>query len=125
MQALLTLWLTKESILRQQFDPRSKFAFSKSKLVEALSTTKDRDLRIAEKHFRKGNTNQAKKVLMHFIRYLDMGVQIKDVGLSGSLKYSSANCFREDVLNNTSKTWEELIISLQPLLDSLWCKLTN
>lgn len=123
MQVLLTLWLPKESILLQRFNPNSRFVFSKLKLVEALSTVKDRDLRIAEKHFRKGNAHQAKKVLMHFIRYVDIGIQIKDVGLSGTVKYSSANCFRGEVLNNSSKTWEELIMSLQPLMDGLWSKL--
>lgn len=123
MQVLLTLWLPEEFVLKAFFNPKPVFVFSKPQLIGSLSSTKERDLRVAEKHFSKGSTGQAKKVLLHFVRYIDLGIQMKDTSRTSYLDYSSANCLKEEVLNNNSKTWKELITALQPLLDNMWAKL--
>ena len=124
MQSLLTLWLPKHCILQQRFDPRvTHFKFSEVKLASSLAASKDRDLRVAEKHFRKGNTNQAKKVLVNCIRYLDVGTQMKGVNGKGHINCSSANEYREQILNDYSQSWEELILSAQLTLDNLWSKI--
>ena len=123
MQVLLTLWLPECYILKTSFNPRAIFQLSKPQLIESLSSTKERDLRVAEKHFRKGSVSQAKKVIMHCTRLIDLGVQLQDASVTASLNYSAANCYKDDILNNNSKTWHELFTSLEPLLDSLWAKL--
>lgn len=123
MQVLLTLWLPLEYILKHQFDPRGNFTFSKPKLVASLSASRDRDLRIAEKHFHKGNFSQARKVVVHCIRYVDIGIQVKYISKTGSLLYTSANEYRETVISDYSKTWEKFMISVQPILERLWSKL--
>lgn len=126
MQLLMTLWLPKHCILKQAFDPKGYFEFSEQKLMMSLAASRDRDLRVAEKHFRKGNTMQAKKVLVHCIRYLDIGVQIKkNGGLEGCINFLSANPFREQVLNDYRQSWDEVIMSVKySIIDDLWLKLT-
>ena len=123
MQVLLTLWLPEQYILKQTFNPRAAFVLHKDKLINSLAASRDRDVRIAEKHFRKGDTAQAKKVLVHCIRYLDMGNQIKNVHKNDSLDYSSAAQLREQVLSNYSKSWEEFVAPVQELLSDLWSNL--
>jgi len=123
MQVLQTLWLPECYVLKASFHPRDLFQLSKPQLIESLSSTKERDLRVAEKHFSKGNFSQAKKVMMHCIRFIDLGVQLQNTSMATYLNYSSSNCFKEDVLNNSSKTWNELFASLKPLLDTLWAQL--
>lgn len=125
MQVLVTLWLPQKCILQQTFDPRTSFEFSERKLIISLTASRERDLKIAEKHFRKGNSSRAKKVLVHCIRYLDLGVQMKSVGERGILDYSSPNRFREQVLSDYSQKWEELMVSVQCVLDDLWSKLVK
>lgn len=122
MQSLLTLWLPKNCVLQQRFDPRVNFKFSQVKLAFSLAASKDRDLRVAEKHFRKGNTSRAKRVLVNCIRYLDVGTQMKGVSGKGHINCSSANKYREQVLNDYCQSWEELILSVQFILDDLWSK---
>lgn len=125
MQALLTLWLPEPCVLQELFDPRTHFKLSKPKLASALKNSEDRDLRIADKHFAKGDYNQAKKVLMHCIRYLDMGVQCLNNSNNCSLDYTSANRFRDCVLNNYSTKWEDLLMPVQSILDDLWSIIKN
>lgn len=125
MQVLLTLWLPEQCILQQMFDPKTVFKFSEMKLVTSLSASRERDLRIAEKHFSKGNPHQAKKVLVHCVRYLDLGIQMKNwpADKLGILNYSSANHYREQVLRDYSSKWEELVV--HTVLTELWSNLTS
>lgn len=125
MQVLLTLWLPEQCILKQSFDPKGAFAFSQEKLIASLTASRDRDIRIAEKHFKKGDSNQAKKVLIHCIRYLDLGIQMKSMKKSDTMNYSSTNYLREQVLNNYSKVWETFMEPVQEVLDTLWSRLAN
>lgn len=124
MQVLLTLWLPDYCILKQSFDPRASFEFSEKKLVASLGATRDRDLAITEKHFCKKNIAQAKKVFVHCIRYLDIGVQIKmKAGQRGHITFGSSNNFREQVLANYSQSWDEFIVCFKPILEDLWSKI--
>lgn len=126
MQVLLTLWLPSHCVLKQTLDPRANFKFSEVKLRISLAASRDRDLRVAEKHFRKKNTLQAKKVLVHCIRYLDMGVQMKMIaGQRGCINFSSANSFREQVLTNYSETWNEFILPVKSIIEDLWSKIDH
>lgn len=129
MQLLVTLWIPQQCVIQQALDPKTDIIFSEQQLVMSLMGSRDRDLKIAEKHFRKGDNKGAKKILVHCIRYLDLGVQIRtDAGTVSEgrcLNYSSTNLLREQVLSNYSKSWEELMISVQPMLDDLWSRLTK
>ncbi len=125
MQVLLTVYLPGQFVLKSSFHPRTLFSYSKLKLLESLSTTKERDFRVAEKHFTKGNIGQAKKIIMHFVRYLDLGIQMKDTSSYASMNFSSASIFQGEILNNPHKTWEQFFTSLQPIIDSLWSELVR
>lgn len=121
MQVLLTLWLPPECVLRENFNPRSVFQFSKDSLIFSLEHSKDRDLRISEKHFRKSDAVQAKKVLLHCIRYLDLALQIKNGHKISD--YTSANQHREEVYDNYDSEWTGLMKSVQPIIDRLWTEI--
>ena len=124
MQVLLTLWLPDNCVLKQTFDPWTIFEFSEEKLMMSLGATRDRDLAVAEKHFRKKNIAQAKKVFVHCIRYLDIGVQMKmKAGQKGYITFGSSNNFREQVLSNYSQSWDEFIVFCGPIVEDLWSKI--
>ena len=118
MQVLITLWLPNDFVLRQKYDPKKAFSFDKQALVKSLEHTRERDLRVAEKHFIKHNTSASKKVLIHFLRYLELAVQISKEGKITC--YTSANDCRNTILENYSSEWKELLTEVQPLMVSLW-----
>ena len=121
MQVLLTLWLPSECILKENFNPRTVFRFSKDALVSSLEHSKERDLRVSEKHFNKHDTTQAKKILLHCLRYLDLGVQIKKNQCISD--YTSGNQHREVVYGIYDTEWAEVMQVLQPIIDRLWTEL--
>ena len=117
IQVLITLWLPESCILRERINPRGLFQLSQPALITSLDHSKERDLQIAEKHFQKNNTKQAKKVLLHCIRYLDLGAQISSKG--AICNYTSANEYRETILGNYSTQWSDQMASVQLIIDRL------
>ena len=117
MQVLITLWLPNDFVLRQKYDPKKAFSFDKQALVKSLEHTRERDLRVAEKHFIKHDASASKKVLIHFVRYLELAVQISKEGKITC--YTSANDCRNTILENYSSEWRELLTEVQPLMVSL------
>ena len=121
MQVLVTLWLPKEFVLEENFDPRAVFHFDKSVLLKSLGHTRERDLRVAEKHFRKADSKQAKKVLTHCIRCFCLATQIRTTGHIH--EYGTSRQHRTVVLEDRSDSWEGLLSTVQPILDTLWSEL--
>lgn len=117
MQVLITLWLPENCVLREKINPRELFQFSQLALAASLEHSKERDLRIAEKHFRKSDPKQAKKVLLHCTRYLSLGAQIASKG--AIYNYTSANEYREVILGNYSTQWSDLMTPVQHIIDQL------
>ena len=117
MQILITVWLPECCILREIVNPKKIFQFSQPALIAALEHSKERDLRIAEKHFHKNDSKKAKKVLLHCMRYLNLGAQISS--RSAICDYTSANEYRETVLGNYSSQWPDLMTSVQRIIDQL------
>lgn len=123
MQVLLTLWLPNAFVMREEFNPRTVFRFNKSLLVKALDHSRERDTRIAEKHFRKSDQKQGRKVALHCIRYLVLGAQLKR---SGAIEdYSGAEVYRGDVVENYCTQWEEFVTCVQPIVEELWTEITS
>lgn len=121
LQVLVTLWLPETCILREKINPRSKFQLSLATLAASLENSKQRDLRVAEKHFHKGDSKQAKKILLHSVRYVCLAAQISSTG--SICDYSSANKYREAILGNYSTQWDELMASVQDIFDEVRCGL--
>ena len=117
MQVLITVWLPESCILRETVNPKKIFQFSQPALIAAIEHSKERDLRIAEKHFHKGDSKKAKKVLQHCIRYLNLGAQVSSRG--AICDYTSANEYREVILGNYSSQWPDLMASVQHTIDQL------
>ncbi len=122
MQVLITLWLPRALVLRENFDPKILFHLDPTALMSSLEHTRERDLRVSEKHFRKSNTIQAKKVLVHCLRYLMLGVQVKRSGHIHD--YAVGHPFRELVLESYCTTWEELMAVVQQVVDQTWAEIT-
>ena len=123
MQVLISLWLPSVCVLRETFAAISVFHFDKSSLLKALEHSKERDVRIAEKHFNKSDSTQARKVLLHCIRYLNLGNQIKDTGMIRD--YTAANEFRAVVLECYSTEWKDLMSTVGPVIEQLWSEVTS
>ncbi len=123
LQLLITLWIPKIFILKEEFNPRAYFCLSNDSLVSAIQKHKERDFRIAQKHFVKSDKIKAKKILLHFIRYMVLAIQIKNV--DKITDYSAANVYRDQVLGNCSSDWHELLITIVPIVDNLWSSLIS
>lgn len=117
MQVLITVWLPQCCVLRESVDPKKIFRLSQPALIAALEHSKERDLKIAEKHFCKSNSKKAKKVLLHCMQYLNLGAQISTKGAISD--YTSANEYRETILGNYSGQWHNVIASVQHIIDQL------
>ena len=123
MQVLVTLWMPRELVLREKLTSRLLFSFDKATLLKSLDHSRERDLRIAEKHFRKADSKKANKVLLHCIRYLVLGTQVKK---TGSIEdYTAASIYRETILESYVSAWEDVLQTLQPILDELWTELSS
>ena len=118
LQLLLTLWLPNVLVIKELFNPRTAFHLSMESLVSALNQHRERDFRIARKHFIKEDRNKARKILLHCIRYIDLGIQIKTSGQITD--YVSANQYRQAILDDHSEDWCELLEVVGPIFDSLW-----
>ena len=81
MQVLLLLWLPKECIWLERFNSKSSFKFNHATLIKSLEHSQDRDIRIAEKHYMKGDLHKAKKILLHCMRYLELGLRYGRMGM--------------------------------------------
>ena len=123
MQVLLVLWLPKECILLEHFKPRSSFSFNQESLVRSLEHSRERDLRIAEKHFQKGDPLKSKKILIHCLRYLELGSQVQENG--NVTDYHAASSHRVMILDSPSETWSDLEECVQPVMDHLWTRITT
>ena len=123
MQVLLVLWLPKECILLEQFNPRSTFSFNQESLVKSLEHSRDRDMRIAEKHFVKGDLMKSKKVLIHCLRYLELGSQVRENG--NVTDYPAASSHRVMILDCPAETWSEMEECVQHVMDHLWTRITS
>ena len=84
--------------------------------MRSLEHSRDRDVRIVEKHFRKGE-------LIHCLRYLELGSQVRENG--NVTDYNAASSHRVMILDNPSETWSELEESVQPVMDHLWTRITT
>lgn len=118
LHLLITLWLPKVLVIREKFDPMINFHLSPESLASTLLQDKERDFRVARKHFIKGDRDKAKLILVHSIRYLDLGIQIKNS--SQVSNYMSANQYRGPFLGNYSEEWCELLEEVGPVFDRLW-----
>ena len=117
MQVLITVWLPAHCVLKETINPRERFHLSRPALAASLQHSKERDLRVAEKHFHKKDSKQSKKVLLHCVRYLSLGAQIASHGSIGD--YTSANEYRDLILGNYSSEWSDLMASIQHIIDQL------
>lgn len=118
MQVLLTLWLPRGCVLLERLDGRRWFQFDQTALVKSLEHSKERDLRIAEKHFQKGDRARAKKVLLHCLRYLELGAQVREGGRV--VDHGAASTHQGELFDSPTESWEELLGRVLPIVGQLW-----
>ena len=121
MQVLIVLWLPQECVLVEKLNSKASFDFDREALARSLDHSRERDLRIAEKHFRKGDTSRAKKVLLHCVRYLELGAQLRENGMITD--YATASSHQAVVLGNCAETWADLLEDVSPIVDCLWTRI--
>ena len=123
MQVFLLLWLPKEFIWLEQLNSKSSFKFNHDTLIKSLKHSRDRDVRVAEKHYVKGDPLKAKKVLFHCMRYLELGSQIRENG--NVTDYTAATHYQAEIYSNSAESWSQLISVVRPHMDQLWTRITS
>lgn len=121
MQVLVVLWLPQECVLVEKFSPIASFNLDREALARSLDHSRERDLRIAEKHFGKGDASRARKVLLHCARYLELGAQLRENGRITD--YHAASSHQAVILGNCAETWADLLGDVTPVLDRLWTRI--
>ena len=122
MQVLMVLWLPRECVWLERFDPRPGFKLDVGVLAKTLAHSRDRDLRVAEKHFTKGNRQKAKKVLLHCMRYLELGTQIRENGTVTD--YGRASSHLTVIFSGSQEeSWSEVVAAVTPIMDQLWTRI--
>ena len=104
-------------------DPRASFCFNREALVMSLEHSRERDMRIAEKHFRKGDPAKAKKVVLHCLRNLELGTQLRENG--NVTDYAAASSCQAVIIDCPADTWSELEEGVRDVLDRLWTRITS
>ena len=121
------------------FDGKTLFKMDRTALVDSLQKLRERDFRIAEKHFRKGDRERAWKTLLHCLRSLELGAQ---VGEEGRVReYGGAERHREVILHALRRSreegreaseedgeewsWEEVREEVEGIVDGLWARVTQ
>lgn len=122
MQVMMTLWLPRSFVLKEDFQLRTQFQFKQETLMVSLSGTKERDFRVAQKHFAKSNQAQGRKVLFHLICYLLLSKQIKQLGSIAD--YTCVRQYKDLVIDDDAPSWEEFLLKVQPIVDQLWASIT-
>ena len=139
VQVLQTLWLARKFVLREMCDGKALFKLDRTALVESLQKLRERDFRVAEKHFRKGDRERVWKTLLHCLRSLELGAQ---VGEEGRVReYGGAERHREAILGGLRRSreegremsgeegeewsWEEVREKVERIVDSVWARVTQ
>eukprot|EP00731_Ephydatia_muelleri_P031699 Em0023g206a len=122
MQVMITLWLPRGFILKEEFQFRTQFRFEQEALMASLSSTKERDLRVAQKHFVKSNHVQGKKVVFHLVSYLLLSSQVKRLGSIAD--YTCVLQYRDQIMDDSVTSWDEFLLTVEPIVHQLWASLT-
>ena len=118
----MVLLLPRHCVWLERFDPRPSFKLDVGVLAKTLAHSRDRDLRVAEKHFTKGNRQKAKKVLLHCIRYLELGTQIRENGTVTD--YGRASSHLTVIFSGSQEEgWSEVVAAVTPIMDQLWTRI--
>ena len=65
----------------------------------------------------KGDLHKAKKVLLHCMRYLELGSQIRENGNVTGYTAASGTHYGAEIYSNTAENWSQLV---RPHIDQLW-----
>lgn len=117
MQVLPTLWLPKDHVLIYNPSYLKEFKFRKEILVDYLIKTRVRDMDMAEKHFKKGNAQKARKVLLHFIGYLLLSIQIINDGTVSD--YTTRTQYMSMVLSPSITSYDLATNIVFPIIEDL------
>ena len=123
MAVLPALWLPPALVLRERFQPRPLFRLRPAALFASLRRAHERDMRVAAKHWGKGNAAQARTVLLHSLRYLEFGTQLLRDGAITDL--AAGHAHRGPVLDCRPASWAGLVEAVQPALTRLWGQLAQ
>lgn len=109
IQALLTLWIPESLVLVKSpgFNPAGKFRLSGKAMVAGVEKLYARDVRVAAKHFGKGDSAAGFKIVKHLLRQLELSRQIVE---SGSIvEY----CVPIDCSTENDGSWSDIENMLQ------------
>ena len=111
IQALITVWVPDSLVLftTNTFNPRRIFSYSSMAIQLALDKLYERDVRVAEKHFVKGDPKGGVKVIKHLLRQLTLSSQVIEHGKI--IEYTSNE--DEDYFQLSYCSWEDILSMVQ------------
>ena len=111
VQALITVWVPNSLVLftTNTFNPQRIFFYSSVAMQSALDKLYERDVRVAEKHFVKGDSKGGVKVIKHLLRQLTLSSQVIEHGRI--IEYTSNE--DEDYFQLSYCSWEDILSMVQ------------
>ena len=117
MQFLATLWIPKRFVVVETFDPRPNFHLHGPTLLQALEELRERDVRVAKKHFVKSDLKRARRTVVHCVMFLKLGRQLVSSGKITDYQCGEEEraCVMEMPASSTSSasSWEEVIAPVE------------
>ena len=110
----MVLQLPRESMWLERFDFRPSFNLDTGVPTKMLAHSQNRDLRVAEKYFTKGNRQKAKKVLL--MRFLKPGTQTQEN--ETVTDYGRASSHLTVIFSGSQEEgWSEVVAAVKPIID--------
>eukprot|EP00455_Lapot_gusevi_P043646 TRINITY_DN5336_c0_g1_i9.p1 TRINITY_DN5336_c0_g1~~TRINITY_DN5336_c0_g1_i9.p1 ORF type:complete len:197 (+),score=29.08 TRINITY_DN5336_c0_g1_i9:478-1068(+) len=108
---LITMYLPSEAVWRQRLKPQDVVGrrVNHDKLRAAVLEESDRDMKFAEKLFRKSNVAKGKKVLSHCVRMVALTRQILQRGTIEN--WTAANNLTQEIQSNPATDWSVFLES--------------
>lgn len=127
IQALITIWLPECFVLKESFDPKTLFKYSRESLFASVDKMHGRDLKVARKHFTKNDPQGGLKILRHCLRQLELATQIHQQ--HKITNYTEANDKERELRERgfehgpSPLSWDEAISIVQPHMDTILSQL--
>ena len=125
VQALITVWLPECFVLKEESNPRTLFTYTPQSLLISVEKMQERDLRIARKHFDKGDHNRGSKVLRHCLRQMVLALQICHHGIIRDYTDVSQE---EEILKWKSyerSSWHDTLSLVRPRMEAIITELKS
>lgn len=125
LQVLVTLWVPGPMKIKETRDAQSLFRYSHDTLVGSSEKMYERDLRVAEKKYRKGDVRGGSRTLQHCLRCLLFATQVKQHGriVDYAVSLDGGGGGEVEGMFEREKPWEVVWSEFQPRFERVLMEL--